>query len=74
MAVGSIAYIIQIIAEVVVHYWVNFMNREHDNANDGTTAQFLTMNNMREKLLFFCNFFAKMQIPLAVSVCVPLIK
>ena len=63
MAVGSIAYIIQIIAEVVVHYWVNFMNREHDNANDGTTAQFLTMNNMREKLLFF---FAKMQIPLAV--------
>ena len=65
MAVGSIAYIIQIIAEVVVHYWVNFMNREHDNANDGTTAQFLTMNNMREKLLFF---FAKMQIPLAVWV------
>ena len=65
MAVGSIAYIIQIIAEVVVHYWVNFMNREHDNANDGTTAQFLTMNNMREKLLYF---FAKMQIPLAVWV------
>lgn len=67
MAVGSIAYIIQIIAEVVVHYWVNFMNREHDNANDGTTAQFLTMNNMREKLLFFCknaNTFGCLSVPL----------
>ena len=68
MAVGSIAYIIQIIAEVVVHYWVNFMNREHDNANDGTTAQFLTMNNMREKLLFFfcknANTFGCLSVPL----------
>ena len=64
---GSIAYIIQIIAEVVVVHWVNFtrMYSEHDSANDRTTAQFLTMNNMREKLLFF---FAKMQIPLAVWV------
>ena len=67
MAVGSIAYIIQIIAEVVVHYWVNFMNREHDNANDGTTAQFLTMNNMSEKLLFLCknaNTFGCLSVPL----------
>ena len=57
---SSIAYIIQIIAEVVVH-WVNFMrmNNEHDNANDRTTAQFLIYWAANEESLQTKKIWAK---------------